>query len=253
MNTSENYKRRSVENDVRDFAGFEEILKHWNQMKALPLAFMPQFYATAFITGGRLREVLDLKRENFVGFSKIGSAEVVQVNGMKLLKHYSREDYIDEQGNNLGMTWFERVDERPNNATRRLFYLKDGKWERKRLGTKPLALTRNPFFGILNESLDSTLHGEWVDWIKQKEKGEILFPSPRDTKKNISGVYLWKKFNDLGIWPHWMRAQRASCLAVIHHWNLEQIKTWYSWEKLETAAHYARMNPMNQGIEFVTV
>lgn len=40
-----------------------------------------------------------------------------------------------------------------------------------------------------------------------------------------------------GIYPHWLRGQRASCLISEYGWTMEQMMEWMGWEELSTARH----------------
>ena len=42
------------------------------------------------------------------------------------------------------------------------------------------------------------------------------------------------------LYPHFLRAQRASCLIAFYHWRLEEMMEWTSWEEVSTARMYAK-------------
>lgn len=46
-----------------------------------------------------------------------------------------------------------------------------------------------------------------------------------------------------GVYPHWLRAQRASCLIKEYGWPMEMMMEWMGWEELTTARHYAKYGP----------
>ena len=57
----------------------------------------------------------------------------------------------------------------------------------------------------------------------------------------MSASYIWKIFNKYGFYPHWLRAQRASCLISWNGLSMDQMMEWTGWEELSTAMHYGKM------------
>ena len=217
------YKRRSVEKDVKEFAG-------WQQLDDL-LAKLPEnnnernqaLFATAFQTGGRIEEVLMLKKNNFTVKEK---EKLVIVKGMKLLKRYEKTG-----------SWTEWIEQKPNNKLARLYKLdeKQNKFYRNRYDTEKTDMDRQEFWFDTGEHFAGIL----LDWISQSNE-DFLFPG-RITHLSYSMAY--RIINATGVYPHWLRAQRASCLIAEYGWPMEQMMEWMGWEELSTARHYAHFGP----------
>jgi len=204
-------KRRSVEEDVQRFDGWEKII---SLAKKLELARDRALYSATFLTGGRISEVLSLECDNF-----IVDEDFVCVRDMPLLKRY------DKVG-----SWIERVDKPPDNVLRRLFVRdeKTGTWYRQRYNTKRKVERRPDFYFPRAEPLVPIL----IDWLDRVGSGRLF---------DIGRVRAWQIFNKIGIYPHWLRAQRASCLISFWGFTMEEMMEWMGWEELSTARRYGKM------------
>jgi len=206
--------RRSVEKDVKRFVGYDKLLEMASKIRS---ARYQAFFATAFLTGGRVSEVLALMKENFV----VGKRLVMVLN-MPLLKRFEKEE-----------EFIEWVDSPPQNVLRKFYHLdnQSGRYWRKRYKTKPVYETRRDFGFKKDEPLCSCL----LHWLNQIKTGP-LFPQ-------MSRFQVYHALENVGIYPHWLRAQRASCLISFWGFTMEGMMEWMSWEELSTAQRYARMGP----------
>lgn len=213
--------RRSVRRDVRRFVGWPKLIE---LAKKLRRPAYRALFTTTFLTGGRISEVSGtektppLARENFI----IGDRYVV-VTGMPLLKRYRKtKGYLEE------------VDELPKTNLARLYQYdkKAGKWWRRRFVTEKIAdEVRSDFDIRQDEPLCSIL----LDWLREVKSGP-LFP-------RISRWMAYREFREIGIYPHWLRAQRASCLISFWRFSMEYMMEYMGWEELTTARHYGKMGP----------
>jgi len=192
-----------------------------------------------FETGGRLKEVLLLRKNNF----EIKPDRIL-VRDMFLLKRYRKV-----------RSWIERVKELPKASSRaRLFKDYDEKrkcWYRKRWATEPVFTKRKPFTVWLAEPLSSIL----LEWIKQSD--DYLFPPGRKSKKphlEESRAYtimrtVEKTFNRLvdedvialpkvRLFDHWFRGQRASQLHAEYGHGEFELKRFFTWESTKMAYLY---------------
>jgi len=214
------YRRRSVEEEIKKLGGFVG----WKRLLELAAKFQgPKarrnraLYATAFLTGGRIGEVLLLKTENFT----IDDEEIT-VEGMRLFKRYEK---IGE--------WTEWRKEKPKNKLARLYkYDKEkGLYYRTRYHTKKKEDYRSPFSFPREEPLAPIL----IDWIESRDGW--LFPG---YKGPLSYIRAYQILTSIGIHPHWLRAQRASCLISFYGLKMEEMMEWMGWEELSTARLYAK-------------
>jgi integrase len=197
-----------------------------------------------FLTGGRVTEVLNLKKEMFKPGTLPDGTRFVTVKNMLLEKRYKKvgKKYLDEDGNN-------------------------------RFKTEKLIATRMPFSFRIDEPLAPIL----LDWIEKSPEG-LLFPSPYHHKGEKKGerpltrnwAYKYIRFLDriipnslkealgmnepfikngvqvgdsLHLWCHWFRSQRASQLARDYHFDIQELMKYFSWTKVETALRYLHLSP----------
>jgi integrase len=163
------------------------------------------FIASLFLTGGRVSEVLQLKRENFEVRKEEG---LILVRAMPKLKQYKKlGSYVDEGGRN--------------------------RWE-----TERIIGYRKTFPILLAEPLSPIL----IEWIEKSDN--YLFKSPYNDGP-LSRVWAYCLLRELGdpdnlkLWPHRFRAERASQLADDYGYEVLDLKEYFGWAKLEQAAHYA--------------
>jgi integrase len=216
-------KRASVERDVTEFVGFEKLIELVGQLDKSNRAL----FAGAFLTGGRISEVLKLRRENFIMMEKL-----IRVRKMPLLKQYSKTE-----------RWIEQVSERPANVLRRLYTFDPATqmWWRRRFKTERREEFRREFAFPADEPLATIL----IQHLSKIESG-LMFDATRQGA--------WRALRKIGIYPHWLRAQRASCLIAFWGFSMEQMMEWMGWKGLVSAMRYGRMGwrrlaDMFQGVQ----
>jgi hypothetical protein len=246
-NIAGQYVRHSVEKDIQEFEGWPVLLERYERMKASEEWDVSQVYSGTFLTGGRINEVLFLKPEMFGQKTEIITLsdgrqiarEVLEVNKMPLEKHYRKLSH-----------YIERLTESelPRNQRRRLFPSepdKEGFYERKRFVTEKVWEVRKPFDIPLDEvpAKFSLLHQDFNAYRKERDSVDSsgwLFPS-HTKRTHMTDSYIWAVFKKYGIYPHYLRGQRASCLISWNGLSMEQMMEWMSWEELKTAMHYGKM------------
>jgi integrase len=223
---------------VKDYSegwvGYQPLLE------LIELAGTPReqaFLSALFLTGGRVSEVLALKKSMF----EIRKRErVIVVRNMPLLKRYRKLSEVkDEEG-------------------------------RRKWVTEKLQKTRKPFPIPLKEPLTPYLLN-WIEaWIEAiPEEDGLLFPSPYRVGKPLSRFWAYhvirgldnrltpelrqklgldKPFvvdgkvvkDKLHLWLHFFRSQRACCLVSEYGFQLHDLIDWFSWEHIQTAMDYAK-------------
>ena len=236
------YVRHSVDRDVLEFEGWEALLARYDRIKREVDYELAQVYAAAFLTGGRIGETLGLTADMFTQKTeqvqlvdnRVIERPVLEVKGMPLEKRYTKKSH-----------YTMKVRELPANNTRRLFETtpdSEGFYTRKRFVTEKVYARRKPFDVPIDEvpSKWRTMHDDLVFWLRANKGQPHLFPS-RTKLTSMSPSFVWKVFKPYGIYPHYLRAQRASCLTTWNGLRQEQMMEWMSWENWETASRYAKM------------
>ena len=78
----------------------------------------------------------------------------------------------------------------------------------------------------------------------ERVKESYLFPNRLGSRPYISRQYAWYFIkNELGLYPHWFRAQRAFCLTWYHGLDFEELRAWFTWLDPNTPQHYVRPSP----------
>lgn len=213
------YERRAVERDVLKFCGWKKLVRLMNKLSGPMRQRNQALFSTIFLTAGRIMEVLPLQLENFSAHDGF-----LWVEQMPLLKRYEK----------LGR-WIEYVDEKPYTKLGKLYQWNEEKqkWWRWRFHTEKKQEFRRTFPIPHQEPLTPVL----LDWLSETEK--YLFPGY--SKKHLSYIRAYQIITKLGIYPHWLRAQRASCLISFYGWRMEDMMEWAGWEELSTARRYAKM------------
>jgi len=223
--SSHKYYRLNLADYVEAWVGYKPLLE------LVELADGPRekaFLSTLFLTGGRVSEVLALRKNNFEIRREEG---LIKVQGMPLLKRYKK-----------------------------IAKAKDGK---RKWITERLIKTRKPFPILFSEPLTSFL----LSWLDKCEG--LLFPSPYKEGEPLTRFWAYKKIrsldksvnpelrqklgldkkfvvngkkvsNNIHLWLHWFRSQRACCLVSEFGFQLHDLLDWFSWEHMETATHYAK-------------
>jgi len=163
--------------------------------------------ATLFETGGRVSEVIQLRRRNF----QVGE-EAIIVTGMKVLKRYEKvKEYEDDTG-------------------------------RVRWITRPVFETRGRFPILVREPLVPYL----LPWLDETEDYLFPSSAAHRDHIDRSWAYkIVRRVGDrLGhhIWPHYFRSQRASQLVQDYGFNLHQLLRFFNWKNIPTALRYAKMD-----------
>jgi integrase len=218
------YSRRSVERDVEEFVGWPKLEKLISKVPEYNRERNQALFAATFLTGGRIEEVLQLVKSNFTVDLEAG--EII-IRGMKLLKRYEKTG-----------SWIEWIDQKPKNKLARLYSFDEGKkqFHRNRFTTEKKDETRREFRFATTENFASIL----IEWLRKTQ--ELLF-NGYFTSKPLSYPMAYRIITATGMYPHWLRAQRASCLISEYGWKMEMMMEWMGWEELTTARHYAKYGP----------
>lgn len=250
-NPSHVYTRKSVETDVQEFCGWRLLIDiveacgktmyyskpskvfSEDQRRKLRIKLQErdqELVATAFESGGRITEVLKLRRGNIA----VEDDHII-ITGMRVIKRYEKEDeYLDI------------VDERPDTVERSLYHwsYKYDAWVRRRWKTKEKFVLRGRIAIPMFEPLAYLV-------IRCAEKAEdYLFPTKfkrKNEEPHIDRGTAYKMVNRVGkelelhLYDHWFRAQRASQLAQEYGWRNEELKRFFSWEEDQTPARYAKL------------
>jgi len=228
------YFRLNVKDYSEEFCGWKPLLE------LVDLAGEPRekaFLSALFLTGGRVSEVLSLRKNNF----EIRKEEnLIIVRGMPLLKRYKKLQELNFT-NSKGQT--------------------TKKWI-----TQKLEKTRKAFPISFAEPLTPFL----LDWLERiPEENGLLFPSPYREGKPLSRFWAYRFIrrldkavspelrqklgldkpliingkvvsDKLHLWLHFFRSQRACCLVSEYGFQLHDLLDWFSWEHVETAMDYAK-------------
>jgi|GEM_PF-6778618 integrase len=85
------YKRHSVDRDVEEFCGWPLLLKIEKKAGKFPNSLRLQgFIAATFLTGGRVSEVLSLRKNNFE-FHEDTNPPIIIVKNMVVLKRFKKK------------------------------------------------------------------------------------------------------------------------------------------------------------------
>jgi len=194
------YERRSVLRDVEGFVGWGTLM---GLVESAGSELEKAFLCTAFLTGGRVSEVLSLTGDMFDVDREEG---VVVVRGMPLLKKY------------------KKIGEHPG-----------GGWE-----TVPVDAVRRPFPVLLCEPL-APIMVEWVkraNHLLFPSPRRLGRPLSRAWGYKV--VTRAGERAGLSVWPHWFRSQRASQLAADYNFQVLDLVDYFSWDKMDMAVHYSR-------------
>lgn len=244
------YPQRMSMDDVKTFVGWDTIqriidaceLQHYDEWRCNPSHCIQRdkaLIATLFLTGGRVNEVLLLKRKNF----DFSNSEYITVKGMLLEKIFRKvRSYIEKLNHPPRKNVFASL------YTPKL--LDDGRtiWTRKRWETeitskrvKERRIRKD--FPIFRDEKFVPILMELV----QNSK-DLLFPSKdvRRIGKSITATRSWQIVNNIGklrnikLWNHFFRIQRASQLFYGYDLTWEELKMWFSWQSDVMAEKYPR-------------
>jgi len=189
--------------------------------------------ATAFETGGRISEVLALKKCNFEV-----QADRIVVRDMPVVKRYEKVGEHIEKWQGEG----EPEDTRTWHWSHRY-----DAWIRRRFITKPKMDRRN----VLEIPLFEPLTPYIVDWLEQLPQNESwMFPSyGKDMDRHITPTRAYQIVRSVGlrcgVWDicnHWFRSMRASQLAEEYGWREYELIRFFSWQSDRYARLYAKLS-----------
>jgi hypothetical protein len=259
------YHRLNVEDYVEEFCG-------WRALRQLADLFYndmaKMFFVTSFLTGGRASEVLLLKKNNF---QVIPSMKLIKVEGMRLLKQYfyTSETYLDSQGKKHRKTQLKYTLRKTFTIQRRepfvillekyLSKLNDPDPDGKSvyLFPSPYAHHRNFKKGhLLNKREERftpdalgniPFTPQWA-YLNIRRVNNLAF---KDLKGRLGLLRPFfghlegktepvKLSDEIHLWIHWIRSQRASQLVADYGLSAEELVEHFQWQDLETAMRYAK-------------
>jgi len=224
----ESYTRASVQTVLR-FVGWDTLLNMVKECESTEYKVSPVWepesphaeehraklvrrdqalIAASFLTGGRISEVIQLRRSNF---NLRDNPDSIIVTDMPREKSFRK---IGEE-------------EMPNG--------------KKRWITEKVFATRRDFPILKNEVLVPYL----TSWLEEVD--DHLFPSPAKNRDHLSRQRAYQIVTDIGrrvgetVWPHWFRSQRASQLASEYGFELHALMDFFDWKDTETALTYSRL------------
>lgn len=216
-------KSRSVEKDVEAFCGWEFLL---DLIEAAPSAFMQGLMAAMFGTGGRISEVLALRKWN-VDTSL--HPEVVVIKQMPLLKRFKKEGNVTKWKcvGHCMRRWTEQPTR--NDFREHKIEMYTG-WV-----TKPIVDHRT--FPI---RISEPLTPYFVSWY-EKVKGDLdlLFPIKRsaafvrirDIGKELDQDIPFCNIRSPLIYAHWFRSERACQLAFDYGFDRVDMNEFFQWKE----------------------
>lgn len=198
-------RKRSVL-EVQEFVGWpflQDLLKKAQKPRDKALV------GTMFETGGRISEVLTLRKNQF-SFEIIKGRKHVVVNVMPVFKKFHKEKILGPDGHPV----------------------MDPKTE------KPMTRTvKDPTFRTFSFPVTEPLVKPMLEWVFHvKDITDKLF--------NLTRQGAWRiltKDIDSRIWGHWFRSQRASQLAHDYGFDVHDLTEWFAWTDIKTAMRYSRL------------
>ena len=202
-----------------------------------------------FQTGGRVQEVLQLRKGHF----KILEDKIL-VSGMPVVKRYKKVRSWIEKRKDLPTRLF---DGKPNALAGLYEYDEKHRcYTRKRWETLP-----NPFkrmdFTIWKQEPLSTVTIEWIlqsnDYLFPaaylRSKQPFLAPSRAYTilkriEDNFNGLINERAVDleQVKLYDHWFRGMRASQLHKEYKYDEFRLKRFFAWESSKMAYHYAHVD-----------
>lgn len=212
------YSRISVERDVQEFCGWPRLLELVAECDKTTYRADQQDHlrerdkalvATLFETGGRVSEVLMLRKRNFDI-----QRDRVLVKGMRVLKRYRKVGEYQKKGGKK--SWKTE----PVFTTRGIFTVRR---------FEPLTPIMVSWIETCNDYIfPSGSNGSELPYLGRTRVYQIL----RDLGKRV----------DIHLYSHWFRAQRASQLASEYGFREHELLRWFSWKRYETAMRYSKLS-----------
>lgn len=214
---------RSVKDDVEGFCGWSFLLDLVNEADTL---LMKGLIATLFETGGRISEVLSLRKWNF---ETELNPEVVVVKQMPLLKRFEKVGTVKK--------WkcVKHCDIRWTTKPRPEEYEKHNIKEYEGWLTKPVRDQRTIPIRV-SEPLTEHLMN-WLDEVKQGS--DRLFPLHRSAafvqvravgRRLDEDIPLCNIRSPL-LYDHWFRSERACQLAFDYGFNRDDMNEFFQWKE----------------------
>ena len=188
--------------------------------------------ATAFETGGRIQEVLLLRKENFEVLD-----DRLVVRDMLVVKRWEK----------LGEKIEVWQGEGPPKDTKLWHWShKYEAWVRRKFITKPKMDRRN----VLEIPRFEPLTPYIVEWLEQLPDGSWMFPGyGKNVNKPITTTRAYQIVRNVGlrcgvsdICCHWFRSMRASQLAEEYGWREYELMRFFSWVTDKEARRYAKLS-----------
>lgn len=220
-------KARSVEQDVEGFCGWPFLLE---LIQTASTPFLQGLMAALFETGGRISEILALRRDNVL-LSHPNTVktdpDIIIVNNMILLKRFKRVGKTTKY-KCVGHCR-KRWDQKPSPEEYKIHKIKKYKgWI-----TEPLKDFRT--FPI---RMDEPLTPFLVSWIKAC-KTKLLFPLNRSTAyvriqkigKKLDRDIPFCNIRSGQIYDHWFRAERACQLSFDYGFDDRDLDEFFGWKE----------------------
>jgi hypothetical protein len=246
------YHRLSVEDFVEEFCGWPALKElidyiHDEVKKA--------FFITMFLTGGRVTEVLSLCKRNF---EILENEDVIKVTQMRLLKRYKKIDSYPDP-----ITGKPRWHTQKQMKFRKTFTIKRQEPFTKvleryldRIDNSNALLFPSPSFHHRNfnkahglpqrrKPEDIEEHPFTRQWAYLTIR-EVNKKLPEELKARLGLNKVWydedgKKIADeIHLWLHWFRSQRASGLVSDYGFEVVDLVAYFDWKDMETALRYAK-------------
>jgi len=189
-----------------------------------------ELVANAFETGGRVLEILGLRKEMFT----IKSDRVI-IRDMPVVKRFKKEREVVS-------IWEGEGDPPPELNYH--FLPKYGGWVKRRYVTRPVLDRRV----VLDIPINELLTPYMTAWVERMSG--YIFPSyAKNGNPPMTSVRAYQILTDLGnriglkICPHWFRSMRASQLASEYGWREFKLMQFFSWKSIDMATKYAKLAP----------
>lgn len=242
------YERFSV-SELPQFCGWDTLtnlvhecdFSHYYQKCGLPITIGEKkrlqkrlinrdkaLVAVSFESGGRILEVLSLRKSMFT----VESDRII-IKDMPIVKRFKKvREVVDK--------WKGEGD--PDPEFKYHFLPQFGGWVKRNYITKPLLDRRNVLEIPLSEQLTRYIIA-WLD-----EVDDYLFSSyAKNSNPPMSTTRAYQIVRNLGerlnlkICPHWFRSMRASQLASEYDWREFELKQFFGWKSDQMASRYAKL------------
>jgi len=240
------YKRGSVKRDADGFVGWDYLEDNiFRQLRFIPQWRQKLAILSAMVlTGGRINEVLLLRRENFVDFPQ--EPRLVVIHRMPLFKRYAKIEGFLEQVARLPT---KMATGELKKSARRFKELENGTFAVNRWKTEKIEAFRDLSFPRAEPFVE-----EWLlPWVEKFDEGplfDISYDSVYHALYRLEVIrhplYSTPRKN---YYPHWVgRAMRACQLRMEYGFGYEDLKDFFMWTSEEVIGHYARLGGVATGM-----